>query len=93
MKKLTFFEKEADLIPVEANGLNAVDQAQKIERANAVIPDSISELTSMILLRHFDQIKNGEIDEHELVELIKEYAELEGLTLYPSDLEQIKNEI
>lgn len=85
MKRRSFLEGDLDLLPVEIGGNDST--------LSTCLSSDVKKISDQILLKHYDEIKKGELTESELVELIYEYSEFEGITLQPSELEKIKQEI
>lgn len=83
MKRINFVNESTDLVPV----------VKDVEDKRITSGGSKHRIAEQILFQHFDLIRNGELLEPEIVALIQEYAEEEGLTLQPSEIEMIKLEI
>ncbi len=86
MKRRTFLDGDSDLLPIEF-------EPSSTKSPTARLSNDIRSLSEQILLRHYDEIRKGELTETELVELIYEYAETQGIILQLSDVEIIKKEI
>ncbi|MCX7952471.1 MAG: ATPase, T2SS/T4P/T4SS family, partial [Deltaproteobacteria bacterium] len=88
MRRILQFDDQSELTPVRDLALFHNKDVATVDTGN-----DLSHITDQILFRYYDLIRNGELTEAEILSLIEEFSEIEGLSLQPSEIERIKREI